>query len=47
MTTFDATLAIVALFVFRFGLPLVLSLLFGYGMNYLLSRGSGRVEPKV
>jgi hypothetical protein len=47
MTTFEATLIIVALFAFRFAVPLVLTLLFGYGMNYLLSRGSGRVEPRI
>ncbi|MGB3715751.1 MAG: hypothetical protein WA996_15085 [Candidatus Promineifilaceae bacterium] len=45
MSTFEATLGIVALFAFRFAIPAVLSLLFGYGMNYLLSRGSERVEP--
>jgi hypothetical protein len=47
MTTFEATLIIVALFAFRFAVPLVLTLLFGYGMNYLLSRGSGQVEPRI
>jgi hypothetical protein len=47
MDTFDATLTFVALFALRFALPLVLTLLFGYGMNYLLSRGSGRVEPRL
>jgi hypothetical protein len=47
MDTFEATLTIVALFAFRFAIPLVLTLLFGYGMNYLISRGSGQVEPKI
>jgi hypothetical protein len=47
MTTFEATLTIIALFAFRLALPLVLTLVFGYGMNYLLSRGSGQVEPKI
>lgn len=47
MTTFEATLIIVALFALRFAIPLVLTLLFGYGMNYLLSRGGGRVEPGI
>lgn len=47
MDTFDATLTIVALFALRLALPLVLTLLFGHGMNYLLSRRSGRVEPRL
>ncbi len=47
MNTFDATLIMVALFAFRFAIPLVLTLLFGYGMNYLLSRGSRQVEPRI
>jgi hypothetical protein len=47
MSTFEATLTIVALFAFRFAIPLVLTLMFGYAMNYLLSRGGGRVEPRL
>ena len=47
MSSVEATLTIVALFALRFAIPLVLTLLFGYGMNYLLSRGGGRVEPRI
>ncbi len=45
MTSIEATLIIVALFAARFAIPLVLTILFGFGMNYLLSRGSGQVKP--
>jgi hypothetical protein len=46
MTSIEATLIIVALFAARFAIPLVLTVLFGYGMNYLLSRGGGQVKPR-
>lgn len=46
MTTFEATLIIVALFAVRFALPLLLTLLFGYGMNRLLARADGRFKPR-
>lgn len=47
MTSVEATVTIVALLIFRFALPLVLTLAFGYAMNYLLSRGSSKVEPRI
>ena len=47
MTAIDATLTFMAIFALRFAVPLVLTLLFGYGMNYLMDRSNGRFEPKI
>ena len=46
MTNIDATLTLVALFALRIALPLIATLVFGYTMNRLLSRGD-QVEPKI
>lgn len=38
MNTFEATLAVVALFLLRLLLPLAVTFVFGYGMNRVLGR---------
>ena len=38
MNEFEGTLVMIALFVLRFSLPLIATLIFGYGMNRLLDR---------
>ncbi|MFN2188687.1 MAG: hypothetical protein ACK2T3_07975 [Candidatus Promineifilaceae bacterium] len=47
MNTIEATLIIITMFAMRLALPLVLTLVFGYGMNYLLSRNSDHLKPKI
>jgi len=45
MNSFEATLAVVGLFILRFAFPFVITFVFGYGMNRLLARW--QFEPEL
>jgi hypothetical protein len=45
MNNFQATMVMTILFLLRLGLPLMVTLLFGYGMNRLMDNRPIDVEP--
>jgi hypothetical protein len=45
MNNFEATLVMTTLFFLRLGLPLLVTLIFGYGMNRLMDHRPLDVEP--
>lgn len=45
MNTSEATLVMVAFFLVRLTIPLIVTVMFGYGMNRLMDHWNRNIEP--